>query len=850
MAKNPETKVTFKVFNKEFNKAISQMKDESTKLRKEYQLQEEQLKQNGTETERFSAKLNYLKDVQELTKQQISATEEQLSKAKETFGENSIEADKLAKKLLDIQIAEQKLSNEIFTTEKAQRDSILATKELKALLEVTNSEVSDYADTLGIDLVKAIENGTASSRDMKTALEKIAKSALGSTADIEKIKKSLASLDDGASTMAVKKELELIGKEAETAQESVNELGGELSNLAGGLAAGAGIAGTVNQALGASSLNTKIDITLDVPEESKKSIKDAVKEIESYGIDGESALEGVRRQWILNKTASDEVNASIVKGAATIVSSYSGIDFIELIQETNEISNELKISKEEAIGLTNSLLKMGFPSEQLDIIAEYGGQLERAGYNGKEIQALFQAGVNTGTWNIDNLMDGLKEGRILVSEFGQEIPEAMKPLLEITGISEKQMQEWGRAVASGGANGSKAMTDIAIALNGVKDETIKNALGVQLFGTLYEEQGQNITNTLINAKDVTVDLKENQDQLNESASKLDSDPAIKMKQALTDVMIASEPLLLKVSNLVSKVADWTSKNPQLTSTIIAITTAIGILMGIFLALTPIVITLSTLATALGVSIGAISLPVVLIVAGIAALIAIGVLLWKNWDKLRAKSGELWSKLGNFKLILIALTGPIGILIAAGISLYKNWDTIKEKGSKFIGSVKSNFNELKDIDLKQIGKDVINGFINGIKSKITDVKNVVKEAANAVTSKIKDVLNINSPSRVLMEMGEDTGEGFVIGIDKMNKAVANASNKLAETAIPVGDINSRKHYQETLNEGLSLTLPNQQPISITVVSELDGHEVARNQYEYIENMMHNNTQLKLNSRGVR
>ena len=42
---------------------------------------------------------------------------------------------------------------------------------------------------------------------------------------------------------------------------------------------------------------------------------------------------------------------------------------------------------------------MGFPPEQLDIIAEYGGQLTRAGYTAEEVQAIMAAGVDTGTWN-------------------------------------------------------------------------------------------------------------------------------------------------------------------------------------------------------------------------------------------------------------------------------------------------------------------------------------------------------------------------------------------------------------------------------------------------------------------
>ena len=45
----------------------------------------------------------------------------------------------------------------------------------------------------------------------------------------------------------------------------------------------------------------------------QKSVEDAVRGISAYGLDAEEALEGVRRQWALNKDVSDEANASFVR---------------------------------------------------------------------------------------------------------------------------------------------------------------------------------------------------------------------------------------------------------------------------------------------------------------------------------------------------------------------------------------------------------------------------------------------------------------------------------------------------------------------------------------------------------
>lgn len=445
------------------------------------------------------------------------------------------------------------------------------------------------------------------------------------------LKAQIDKLDDSKAPQNLKKDLDGVQKEAVEAEGAISDLSGAIA----GLAASEGVASAIEKALDTSSLNTKIEIAFDVPPASIQSVKNAIKTVEAYGIDAEEALEGVRRQWALNKNASDATNTAIVKGAAMISRAYADIDFKELIQETNEVAKELKISQNEALGLINALLKVGFPPEQLDIISEYGQQLQRAGFDAKEIQAIFAAGIETGTWNIDNLLDGLKEGRIRLAEFGQEVPKSVKELIKDTSISEKQLQSWGQAIAKGGEGGRKAMVEVAKALNRVEDQTLKNALGVAFFGTMYEDQGQNIIDTLINAEKKTVDLKQNQDQLNESIQKMESDPAVKWAKAMSDLKSAMAPVLSAIADVVSKVAEWISENPKLTATITGIITAIGTLMGFLAALGPVwsavVAGAKVLGTIFGAVAGVISAKVALIVAAIAGLIALGVLLYKNWD---------------------------------------------------------------------------------------------------------------------------------------------------------------------------------------------------------------------------
>lgn len=504
---------------------------------------------------------------------------------------------------------------------------------------------------------------------------------------VKSLKQELGKLNDGSAL----KDLKI---DADKAEESVDDLGSTVGELAAGLAAGGGVAGVISGALDTASLDTSIELGFEIPEQSKGAVKEAVRTVQAYGVDSEAALEGIRRQWVLNKTASDEVNASIANGAATITRSYAGVDFVELIQEISEISGELNTSEENAMALVNSLLKAGFPPEQIDTIAEYGRQLSTAGYNAEEIQAIFAAGVDTKTWNIDNLLDGVKEGRIKMAEFGQEVPKAMTELLKGTDISAKQFQEWGKQVAAGGEGGSQAMQAVSQALIGVKDETQRNALGVQIFGTMWEDQGTNITDTILNAKNNVVDLKVGQEELNAATEKLNSDPTVQFNQALADMKTELEPLLTVVVDFVTQTATWISENPKLAATLTAITVVVGILIGLFIALIPLVTALAAGATALNIGMLPLTLIILGIAAAIAGLIAIGVVLYKNWETIKEKAANLINKMSPLQVAVLSLTGPIGSLVEAGINLYKNWDTIKEKAGELKDKVANLFNGIK------------------------------------------------------------------------------------------------------------------------------------------------------------
>jgi phage-related minor tail protein len=547
------------------------------------------------------------------------------------------------------------------------------------------------------------------------------------------------------------------------ASASAKEMGGNIANAVAGAAAGAGAGAVISKALETAALDTKIDISFNVPEESKQSVKDAISIVEAYGVEGEAALEGVRRQWALNADQTDAQNAAVIKGAGAITAAFSEIDFTELVQETNEMASAMGISQEEALGMTNSLLKMGFPPDQLDIITEYGSQLSRAGYSAEEIQGIFAAGVETDSWNIDVLMDGLKEGRILMVEFGAGVDKAMQETIKGTGISATQLQNWGKAVAEGGEAGKNAMLEAAMSLSKIDDATKRNELGVKMFGTLWEEQGKNITETLINAGDKTGNLKANQDELNKSVATLDADPQVRLNNALSNMSTALTPLLATVAEWVAKIADWAAKNPELTAGITAVVVIIGILTGVIMALIPVIFGLSAAAGALNIAL----LPFTAIILGIIAAIGLLVAAFVWWRK---NGDEVMKKVEKMEAFIKAKFAAITRKVID--EMKKVLKNIKEVWGKV-----TDF--LEDIDLKQIGKDIINGLINGIGSMAKKVWNKASEVASGIGKAISKALKTGSPSKVTIEIGEDAGEGLEIGLAKTISSVQNTAVSMAD-----------------------------------------------------------------------
>ena len=92
-------------------------------------------------------------------------------------------------------------------------------------------------------------------------------------------------------------------------------------------------------------------------------------------------------------------------------------------------------------------------------------------------------------------------------------------------------------------------------------------------------------------------------------------------------------------------------------------------------------------------------------------------------------------------------------------------------------VKAIFDAFKDVDWAGLGKDILDGILEGLKDIGSNVWDSVKDVGNSIKDSFADFFDIHSPSRVMADLAKFLPEGIAKGITDNQEVVAQAMKML-------------------------------------------------------------------------
>ena len=185
------------------------------------------LKLDPSNTVLVAQKQQLLSQAVSQTSDKLEALESAQEQVTAAFQRGDIGQDKYQAFQREIEETRGKLNqykNDLSSLQTEQDRLSSNTARLEKLFSSTGTQVDDYADVLGSKLVSAIKNGTANSDQMKTAIEKIGKSATGGKADIRQLTDALDTVDDGEAIRNLIEELKQAGDAAQDTAEDVGQI--------------------------------------------------------------------------------------------------------------------------------------------------------------------------------------------------------------------------------------------------------------------------------------------------------------------------------------------------------------------------------------------------------------------------------------------------------------------------------------------------------------------------------------------------------------------------------------------------------------------------------------------------
>lgn len=434
-------------------------------------------------------------------------------------------------------------------------------------------------------------------------------------------------------------------------------------------------------------------------------------------------------------------------------------DVAESTRAAEAIRKNFGSSAEEAFSLIAAGAQNGldYSGELIDTINEYSSQFAKLGFDADGMFNILQAGADGTAWNLDKVGDAIKEFSIRAIDGSDSTVEAFTSL----GYNAENIMA---TFAAGGEGANKAFFDVINTLMAVDDQVERDALGVALFGTMWEDLGTEAMEAMAGASQAAYDTEGALEKINQVKYN-DLDSAIQgigrqmevallpaadaVYQSLMDSMPEITEAMEEVSPVIAEIAgdfaDWAGG---------AISDGLPVLVdGIrdfadwagkayekakpFLSFLwehkGTVLAVAAALRVLGPAIGAVT----------TAMNAFKTA--KTFMALLQSSGKITQVTNAFKAFGSALMGPLGIIIAVAAAialLYKNWDTVKAWLVNFgntVNQIWTNFSNMVGNAITAIGQKFpllgayLQGWWESIQAAVDNVKAIFQNIIDFISN---------------------------------------------------------------------------------------------------------------------
>lgn len=724
------------------------------------------LKLDPSNTVLVAQKQQLLSQAVSQTSDKLEALESAQEQVTAAFQKGDIGQDKYQAFQREVEETRGKLNqykNDLSSLQTEQDRLSSNTARLEKLFSLTGTQVDDYADVLGSKLVSAIKNGTANSDQMKTAIEKIGKSATGGKADIRQLTDALDTVDDGEAIRNLIEELKQAGDAAQDTAEDVGQIaentkGAALMQTADQLSA----VGDKIQDIGTKAMDAysetenaviKVNAYFGETGQAAEESANVIKAVYSDGV-GESMDSVADAVLIVKKNLGDlsETDLTNLTQQAITLDELYGIDMNETLRGVNSLMQQYGLTAQEAmdyivVGTQNGLDKT---NELGDNLSEYAGKFSQAGYSASEYFQLLDNGLKNGAYNLDKVNDAINEvtTRLVDGTIGESI-----------GSFSTKTQELFTSWQNGGATQKQVIDSIVADIGNCTNQQEALNLAALAFGTMAEDGNLKFITSLTSVGSTYDSVKGSaqgmfdatttpMQQMESNTRKLQQ-ALVPLGEKLAELANAILPPLVSV---ITTIGGWFERLPGPVQNFVII---LGALLAAFTALTPVIAAISVAMGALNVSM----LPIIAVIAAVAAAIAGIIAIIQNWGAITQWFGELWNTIcTGIGVMVDSLKAWFSNLWTHLQSVWEGICNVVQTAVMLLGSIIQGAIDIITLPFQMIWenckgivssvwegiKSVVSSAIHAVSSTISSVmgaiKNVISTVWNAISSKVSSVLN--------------------------------------------------------------------------------------------------------------